>query len=42
MIGDDKPKVIRNFDLKGSNFHRHVKTTHEEFFAGCGLKTLKD
>ena len=29
MIGNDKQKVIRSFDLKGSTFSRHVKITKE-------------
>lgn len=42
MIGNDKHKVIRNFDLKGSIFGRIEKISNEEMLNGSGLKCLKD
>ena len=42
MIGNDKNKVIRTFDLKGSLHGRYEKISNEQLENGSGLITLKD
>ena len=42
MLGSDKDRVYRCYDLKGSTFGRNTKLTDEEIEKGSGSKPLKD
>lgn len=42
MIGLDKSRVKRCFDLKGSKLGRVVKTEDKELLDGTGMKVLKE
>ena len=42
MVNQDKERIYRCFDLKGSLYGRLEKITDEEMMQGTGLKVLKD
>ena len=42
MVGLDKDRITRSFDLKGSILGRYEKVTEEELKNGTGLRVLKD
>jgi hypothetical protein len=42
MVGLDKDRIKRSFDLKGSILGRSEKVSHDELKNGTGLRVLKD
>ena len=42
MVGNDKERIYRCFDLKGSLYGRLEKITNDEMIDGTGMKVLKD